>query len=547
MQILPPHGLGGFLLAAPFPSLLLLRSQSELASWRRSLPQQGLHFVPTMGALHGGHIQLIRRAAAPRYWGQPQVLVSVFVNPLQFGAGEDFQHYPRRLEEDGRLACDAGAHAVFAPSAEEMYPRGEAGITHVVPPAFLLKSLCAAQRHGHFEGVSTVVTRLLGMVRPERIFLGEKDWQQLVILRQVVTDLGLPVAIEGMATVRQEDGLALSSRNSYLTPEELARASGLFAALAKAATLAQDRNAPSTILKTLEEELQRRNLPPEYVSLVDAHTLGSCQTNGGLALLAAAVRCGPARLIDHRFLMPRAPIVAIDGPAGAGKSTVTRALAERLGLTFLDTGAMYRALTWWVLQQGVDPADPRAVAPLLEGLALDLRPSGEGQVQIKVNGHDVSTAIRSPEVTAVVSTVAAHACVRQSLTTLQQRLGEQGGLVAEGRDTGTAVFPHAECKIFLTASVAERARRRARDMQQQGFEAPELEELERQIAERDRKDSTRKEAPLQQAPDALLLVTDGMEIEAVIQAMVDAFRSKVPEEAWPGSGPETGQPAPAPA
>ncbi|MGA1303437.1 MAG: bifunctional pantoate--beta-alanine ligase/(d)CMP kinase [Cyanobium sp.] len=523
--------------------MLLLRTQSELSCWRRSLPQPGLHFVPTMGALHEGHAQLIRRAATPRWWGRPQVLVSIFVNPLQFSAGEDFQHYPRRLEEDGHLACEAGAHAVFAPSAEEMYPRGEDGITHVVPPAFLLKSLCAAQRPGHFEGVATVVSRLLGIVRPERLFLGEKDWQQLVILRQVVADLGLPVAIEGMATVRQQDGLALSSRNSYLTAEELDRAAGLSAALAKAATLASDGTPPSMILKTLEEALLSHNLPPEYVALVDAHTLGSRQSHGGLALLAAAVHCGPARLIDHRFLMSRAPIVAIDGPAGAGKSTVTRALAQRLGLTFLDTGAMYRALTWWVLQQGVDPADPRAVAPLLEGLALDLSTHGEGQVQILVNGHDVSTAIRSPEVTAVVSSVAAHACVRQSLTTLQQRLGEQGGLVAEGRDTGTAVFPDAECKIFLTASVEERARRRARDLQQQGFEAPELEELERLIAERDRQDSTRQEAPLRQAPDALLLVTDGMEIEAVIQAMVDAFRSKVPEEAWPRSGAEARHPA----
>jgi pantoate ligase/cytidylate kinase len=194
---------------------------------------------------------------------------------------------------------------------------------------------------------------------------------------------------------------------------------------------------------------------------------------------------------------------------------------------------MYRALTWWVLQQGIDPADPSAVAPQLNGLDLALSQNEEGQLLIKVNGHDVTAAIRSPEVTAVVSTVAAHPCVRQSLTSLQQRLGKRGGLVAEGRDTGTAVFPDAECKIFLTATVAERARRRAHDLRQQGFAVPELQELEQQIADRDAMDSNRSEAPLRQATDAVLLVTDGMEIEAVIAAMVDAFRSRVPEEAWP--------------
>lgn len=488
-----------------------------------------------MGALHRGHLELIQRAAAPRWWGTPQVVVSIFVNPLQFGAGEDFERYPRSLEADGQLACAAGADAVFAPSVEEIYPMGEAGVTHVVPPASLLKSLCASQRPGHFEGVATVVTRLVALVRPERLFLGEKDWQQLVILRQVVADLGLPVVIEGMATVRQEDGLALSSRNAYLNPGELKEAAMIQACLAAAEGGARWGVRASDLLNPLEQALLQNNLRPEYVALVDAHTLQPMAQLEGMALLAAAVHCGPARLIDHRFLMPRAPIVAIDGPAGAGKSTVTRALASRLGLTYLDTGAMYRALTWWVLQQGIDPADPSAVAPLLSGLDLALSQNEEGQLLIKVNRHDVTAAIRSPEVTAVVSTVAAHPCVRQSLTSLQQRLGERGGLVAEGRDTGTAVFPDAECKIFLTATVAERARRRAHDLRQQGFAVPELQELEQQIADRDAMDSNRSEAPLRQAPDAVLLVTDGMEIEAVIAAMVDAFRSRVPEEAWPPS------------
>jgi pantoate ligase/cytidylate kinase len=246
------------------------------------------------------------------------------------------------------------------------------------------------------------------------------------------------------------------------------------------------------------------------------------------------VFCGPARLIDHTVLMARAPIVAIDGPAGAGKSTVTRAFARRLGLIYLDTGAMYRAVTWWVQSQGADPAAADAVAPLLENLDLRLSHGQEGEQLVSINGHEVSTAIRSPEVTAQVSVVAAHGCVRQALTHQQRAMGERGGLVAEGRDIGTAVFPAADLKVFLTATVAERARRRALDLERQGFPVPPLSELEAQIADRDHRDASREVSPLRMADDAVELVSDGLGIEAVIQAMVDLFRERVPEDAWPG-------------
>jgi pantoate ligase/cytidylate kinase len=381
-----------------------------------------------------------------------------------------------------------------------------------------------------------VVCRLLALVQPDRLFLGEKDWQQLVILRRVVADLGLPVRVRGCGTVRQVDGLALSSRHRYLSSAQLAQARALPDALAEAAGKARsgEREAVS-LIAGVRSRLERAGLGLDYVELVEPHSLRPLQKLEGMTLLAAAVHCGPGRLIDHVFLMSRPPIVAIDGPAGAGKSTVTRAFARRMGLVYLDTGAMYRALTWWVLHQGVDPADALAVAPLLEGLDLQLASGAGGEQQVRVNGHEVSAAIRSPEVTERVSVVAAHACVREALTRQQQAMGRRGGLVAEGRDIGTAVFPDAECKVFLTATVAERARRRAEDLRQRGFVVPPLQELEASIAGRDLLDSTRAVAPLRQAHDAVELVTDGMTIDAVIEALVDLFRERVPEDAWPGS------------
>jgi len=210
-------------------------------------------------------------------------------------------------------------------------------------------------------------------------------------------------------------------------------------------------------------------------------------------------------------LLPADAVIAIDGPAGSGKSSTAKALAERFGLLYIDTGAMYRALTSAALAQGIDPDDETSLVRLSEEAQLELRP-GKGEVSVLWNGKDVSREIRTPEVDANVSKVAAHAGVRREMVRRQQEMGRQGGVVMEGRDIGSVVFPLATAKIFLHASLEARGERRFRQNRQRGHEVP-LEEIIRDLAERDRQDSERETSPLTVCPDAFVIDSSGMNLD----------------------------------
>lgn len=497
----------------------------------RSGKQVGL--VPTMGALHAGHFSLIERARCEN----DIVIVSIFVNPLQFGPAEDFQQYPRQLEEDRQLCEQLGVDAIFAPPVVELYgtrlPTSETGaqLTQVIPPPSMTSVLCGRSRQGHFQGVTTVVTKLLNLGQPERAYFGQKDAQQLAIIQHLVEDLNLPVAIVACPIVREESGLAYSSRNQYLTQAQKAQAPVLFKALQQAKKVFQSGDRENTILiDTVKSELASvSDIQVEYIELVHPKTLTPLEQVDDCGLLAIAARFGSTRLIDNIVLQHRKPIVAIDGPAGAGKSTVSSQVAKALGLMHLDTGAMYRAVTWRVLEAGIDLADEPAIAELVSQSQICLTTDEDraAPVRVWIDGEEVTQAIRSLEVTANVSAIAALPAVRRELVKQQQHWGYKGGIVAEGRDIGTHVFPDAELKIFLTASVQERARRRLQDLKDQEIESVSLEQLEQAIQQRDIRDSTRTVAPLRKAADAIEIVTDGLSIAEVIEQIVSIYHKQV--------------------
>ncbi len=508
----------------------ILKTQAELDIWLKQ-QKKPISFIPTMGSLHNGHKQLIKNAKAKNHQNESVVLVSIFINPLQFGANEDFKAYPRDLEKDTKTALNAGANAIWAPKITDIFPGGTEAHFKLEAPQKLKSQLCGSIRKGHFDGVVTVVIRLLSLIKPQVLVLGEKDWQQLIILRKLITDLRLPIIIQNVPTFRDEDGLASSSRNNFLNNIERKKALNLPMELEKARILFSKNNELD--LNKIKIFLENKGLIVEYLETVDPEFLSPTKDNVKSCLLAAAIRIGKTRLIDHTFLMTRLPIVAIDGPAGAGKSTVTKSFAKKLGLVYLDTGAMYRAVTWLIHTRGIDPNNKQKVAENLKELNLQLELCKTGEQEVFVNGQNVSKAIRSPEITAKVSLIASQSSVREIMMAQQKEIGLKGGLVAEGRDIGTAVFPDAELKVFLTASAKERAKRRAIDLKNQGFFVPDLIQLEDEIKERDRMDSTREISPLRKANDAKELITDGMNIEEVVQSLINMFRLKVAEEIWP--------------
>ncbi|HEY9806745.1 MAG TPA: pantoate--beta-alanine ligase, partial [Candidatus Obscuribacterales bacterium] len=274
-------------------------------------PAATVGLVPTMGALHLGHLSLIQQARQ----ANALVIVSIFVNPLQFGPTEDFQKYPRTLEADRHLCEQAGVDVIFAPTAEELYGSAYRHqpelLTQVVPPQSMTANLCGRSRLGHFQGVATVVTKLLQLVQPDRAYFGQKDAQQLAIIRQLVRDLNIPVEIVGCPTVREASGLALSSRNQYLSAEEREQAAVIYRSLQRAKQQfqagAKDTNA---LIDAVKVELATvPTLKPEYIELVHPMTMAPIDKVDEAGLLAIAARLGSTRLIDNVVLQDRQPIV----------------------------------------------------------------------------------------------------------------------------------------------------------------------------------------------------------------------------------------------
>ncbi len=275
----------------------ILHSISHLRQWRRKVPGPVV-LVPTMGALHEGHLALMRHAR--RLAGaQGKVVVSIFVNPLQFGPKEDFSRYPRELEADAAKCQSVGVDMIFAPEASEVYAPDRSVL---VLETSLSKVLCGASRPGHFDGVCTVVIKLFNLVQPDVAVFGKKDYQQLAIIKRMVRDLNVPIEILGSTTVREADGLAMSSRNRYLTPDERQQAPEIRRGLLQVQSLWQTgKTSAPELIEAFKSHLQA-HAPLhrlDYIACVDKDSLEPQESGTARSLLATAVYFGSTRLIDN--------------------------------------------------------------------------------------------------------------------------------------------------------------------------------------------------------------------------------------------------------
>jgi pantoate--beta-alanine ligase len=286
-------------------TIAALRREVAAARARAGSPGPGsgdavIGLVPTMGALHEGHLTLVDRS---RELTEVTVL-SVFVNPAQFGPGEDFDRYPRDLDRDAEQAERRGVALMFAPPVEEVYPAAEPAVR--VVPGRLGSRLCGASRPGHFEGVATVVAKLFGMVQPDVAVFGQKDYQQATLIRRMAQDLDMAVRIEVAPVVREPDGLALSSRNRYLSADERVRALSLSAGLFAARDVyAAGESGGEALVGLVAGTMGNAGVAPEYVELVDPDTLDPLDRAVAGAVLAVAARVGTTRLIDNVILGPK--------------------------------------------------------------------------------------------------------------------------------------------------------------------------------------------------------------------------------------------------
>jgi pantoate--beta-alanine ligase len=280
----------------------LVTTVAEIRQFVRETRMQGLTvgFVPTMGYLHEGHLSLVQAAKE----SCDVVVMSIFVNPLQFGPNEDFDRYPRDLERDRQLAAGAGVDVLFAPSVEEMYPGGQQAMLAHVDVDVVTEALCGATRPGHFRGVATVVTKLFNIVQPDRAFFGMKDAQQVAVIQAMVRDLNQPVEIVPCPTLREADGLAMSSRNVYLSPEEREQALVLNRSLASARKWVREGERDAERLKSavraMIEEMPLADV--QYVEVVSMRDMRPVAEVEDGALLALAVKFGKTRLIDNTLL-----------------------------------------------------------------------------------------------------------------------------------------------------------------------------------------------------------------------------------------------------